>query len=73
MNLNDMQILNHRVKNDAFKDEESYVSYLNGSNKVIEELTPLLEKINEIYNTNNLSINMSEKVKELKELWKDVR
>lgn len=73
MNLNDMQILNHRVKDNAFKDEESYMSYLNGSNKVIEELTPLLEKIEEISNTNNLSIKMPEKVKELKELWKNVR
>ena len=73
MKLSDIQILNQNILSDSFKDTIINDAYIYGCNKVIDELEQILNKIDEISNTNNLSIEMPKKIQELKELWKNVR
>ena len=73
MKLSDIQILNQNVLSDSFKDTIINDAYIYGCNKVIDELEQILNKVDEISNTDNLSIKMPKRIKELKELWKNVR
>jgi len=73
MKLSDIQILNQNILSDSFKDTIINDAYIYGCNKVIDELEQILNKIDEISNTNNLSVEMPKKIQELKELWKNVR
>lgn len=73
MKLSDIQILNQNILSDSFKDTIINDAYIYGCNKVIDELEQILNKIDEISNTNNLSVEMPKRIQELKELWKNVR
>jgi predicted transcriptional regulator len=73
MKLSDIQILNQNILSDSFKDAIINDAYIYGCNKVIDELEQILNKIDEISNTNNLSVEMPKRIQELKELWKNVR
>lgn len=73
MKLSDIQILNQNVLSDGFKDNIINDAYIFGCNKVIDELEQILNKVEEISNTENLSIEMPKRIKELKELWRNVR
>lgn len=73
MKLSDIQILNQNILSDGFKDTIINDAYIYGCNKVFNELEELINKVDEISNTNNLSIEMPKRIQELKNIWKNVR
>lgn len=73
MKLSDIQRVNQNILFDSFKDTILNEAYMYGCYKVFNELEELINKVDEISNTNNLSIEMPKRIQELKELWKNVR